>query len=261
MSEPKIFNAVFPPLRDQVGELFSSLEVTDGRPSPVASSSGYGTDSDSVIGIFGDDVNYLEYSAVRILNHNLKFAPFDYALDYGVYVSGGNVTGRTYTEVTLPNGQRDTYLGFDPVSSKSIEVDFHLTQTPDEEKTVGEIIFLNQSSISLERDFSSYEERWREKVKEIALGDGGIHRVITLSKSGNNLRYEANCQFRFMSAAEIESLRALKESGAPFYFQPESETNPHRMYLVHWAGPFDVRYTSSYKGAGLSINMQLKEVN
>jgi len=63
-----------------------------------------------------------------------------------------------------------------------------------------------------------------------------------------------------MSNAEVESLRTLKESGQPFYFQPDSVSNAHNIYKVEWTGPWNVTYTSNFKGAGYTINMQVKEV-
>lgn len=258
MSEPKILNIVTPSYYLGWPSLFNSPLLRDGSTIPQASSSGGSSDGAFVYGQFGDNVNYVDYTTIVWLNHNKKFG--DGLFSYSFNRDGASIPGGTLYEGIDMFGRMNSVATYPKFNAKLLTFGWVHTEPLSQEKMMGELILANQNTIQLTKDFSSYEERWREKVKEIALGDGGIHRVVTLSSTGRNLRYEANCQFRFLTESEVISLNALKESGAPFYFQPESETRPDKIFKCHWTGPWDIKYTSSYKGAGYTVSMNLKEV-
>jgi hypothetical protein len=257
MSEPKILNILNTPYYSGYSAFFNNSNLRDLNPLTVVNSYGYSSDGTAVEGTYSYVIADSIYTGVIFLYHNLRFGNIN---DYSILNDGAAISGKTMAEVTDFYGFRHTVIRFPRISIRYLNISFSHTEPIGQEKTMGELLLVNEETVSLTRDFSSYDQRFREKVKEIVLGDGGIHRVITLSGTGKNLRYEANCQFKFMTPQEVESLRALKESGTPFYFQPESETNPQNIYLCHWTGPWDVKYTSSYKGAGLTVNMQIKEV-
>ena len=258
MSEPKILNIVTPAHYNGWPSLFNNAYLRDGLITPLAVSSGGASDSTYVYASFGDNVNYVDYTMMLWINHNKLFNGDSFS--YNLNRDGASVSGKVLTEYTNSLGQQTSLITFPKMNAKLFTFGWTSTNPANQEKSMGELILANENIITLTRDFSSYEERWREKVKEIILGDGGIHRVITLSGSGKNLRYEANCQFKFMTQAEVEALKSLKASGVPFYFQPESKTNPQNIYLCHWTGPWDAKYTSNFKGAGYTVSMQLKEV-
>ena len=122
------------------------------------------------------------------------------------------------------------------------------------------MLFVTDDEISFQTDFTSYSERWREQVNEIHLGDGGIHRILTLGNLERNLRYEANCQFKFLDLPTVDKLKTLKDSRSPFYFQPESLTAPQKIFNCYITSNWDVRYTTTFKGAGYTVNFNVKEV-
>lgn len=258
MSEPKIIDVVMPEvLTDALYPLYKDPLIRDGLTTPVAISDGGGTDDQFVYAVFGDGVTYVDYTGVLFLNHNCLFG----AENYTVNRHGLSIPGKTTHEVTdTITGQRHTLVKFPKNNSHKLNVGWAKTEPPNVLKTLGELVLFNENTITLQRDFSNYEERWREVSKEISLQNGGAHRVVTLSSAGENLRYECFAQFNFMSAAEVESWRRLKESGIPFNFMPESETNPHKIYKCHFTGPWNVKATSQYEGAGYTISVTLKEI-
>lgn len=258
MSEPKIIDIVTPSFYSGDSDLFGSSYLRDGDIVSSGISTGAASDATTVTGTYGDNITYVDFTTVVILNTNKLFNGL--SSSYNLKADGVTISGVTVSEHTTIDGFRHACLKFPKTSAKLFEMSWSSTTPANQEKRIGELILANENTVTLARDFNSYQEKWREKVKEIMLGDGGVHRVITLSGSGKNLRYEANCQFKFMTTAEVEALRALKESGNPFWFMPESETNPHKIFQCHWTGPWDVTYTSSYKGAGLTVNMQVKEI-
>lgn len=132
------------------------------------------------------------------------------------------------------------------------------TKTANQEKAVGEIVLCGVTLAA--NDLASYDTKWREKTKEVVLGDGAIHRVMTRAVSGRNGRYEARCRWSYMSKAMRDNFKALKEAGQPFLWQPESVNVPEEVYYVHWTNAWDDKYMSNFKGAGYEIVMDLKEV-
>lgn len=257
MSEPKIIDIVTPPLYDDGSyPLFGDTALRDGLITPVVQSTGGGTDGTLVYGEFGNGGTDVDFTGIVVLNHN-KSTGSSFTLND----QGGAISGlQTFTITDGYTGFTHSLISFPKISSNKLSVGFTHTSPVNQLKSIGEIIFFNENTVTLTRDFASYDEKAREKVKDLMLGDGTIHRVFTVSASGKNMRYESNCEFRYMTEAEVESLRALKESGEPFYFMPESETKPHKQYLCHWTGNFDARYSSHYKAAGYTVKMALKEV-
>lgn len=126
------------------------------------------------------------------------------------------------------------------------------------EKKAGEVIVANL--IYSAPDFSTYDPKWRERTKEIVLGDGSVHRVSVKDAAGRLGKYEAATKWSYLTKSERDSLKAIKESGQPFLFQPESETVPDEIYYVHWANAWDEKYMSSYKGSGYEVVMNVKEI-
>lgn len=259
MSEPKILNIFRPFVFNGYEDYFNNDILYDGEPAPELYTSGLADDMFDLIAKFGDDANTLNYSGIIFINNNINSNDAIYGVNINDSVIG-RPPGIVYAEKTDEYSRKTSAFYFPTIGSKLLAVGFGKTIPSDSEKKIGELVFFNEDIVALGRDFSGYSESYREKIKEIILGSGGIHQVITRSPTGKNLRYEADCQFQFMTEREVEDLRKLKEDGKPFHFQPESLSNPQNIYLCHWVGPFDVRYTSSYKGAGLTVNMKVKAV-
>lgn len=264
MSEPKIIDVVTPQVWTEASyPLFGSPLIRDGLVTPVAQSTGGGLDGQYVYGEFGDNVTPVDFTGVLFLNHNrADVNPFYGIPDwFSLNRQGSSISGVKTYEITEPiTNRRHTMMKFPKMNSYRLAVGFTNTNPTDQLKSLGELILFNENTITLARDFTSYEERWREVAKEISLSNGGIHRVVTTSSAGKNLRYEAVAKFNFMTESEVESWKALKESGNTFLFMPESETAPQNIYRCHFTGPWNVKSTSNYKGAGYTISVTLKEV-
>lgn len=255
MSEPKIIDIIRPPIYGSNYVLFTDDGISDGSLTPVIQSTGGGTDGLLVYGAFGDGVEYLDYTGVLLLNHNCKFG----AANYTVNRHGLSISGKTTHEVTDPaTGYRHTLIKFPSVDSYAINVGFTHTEPANQLKSLGELVLFNENTVTLARDFTSYEERWANVAREIMLENGGVHKVVQTSSPDTSVRYEARAEFNFMAESEMESMRHLFRTGRTFTFMPESETNPHKYYECHLVGPLGIKYTSSYKGAGYTVSLTLR---
>lgn len=154
--------------------------------------------------------------------------------------------------------QSDRFINIGSSSLDRLQIDIVSTKTANQEKSIGEIVLCGVTLAA--DDMASYDTKWREKTKEIVLGDGAIHRVITRAVSGRNGRYEARCRWSYLSKAMRDNFKALKESGQPFLWQPESVNVPEEVYYVHWTNAWDDKYMNNFKGAGYEVVMDLKEV-
>lgn len=188
-----------------------------------------------------------------ILNHNM--------VDYYVYAWTGAWTEVGNYTVNLsvgPYGARSTYISHTGYSTTAMRIDVYGTQPSNVEKMIGEILFCS-TTLSCS-DFSTYDPKWRERTKEIVLGDGSVHRVNVKDASGRLGKYEAATKWSYLTKAERDSLKAIKDAGQPFMFQPESVSVPEDIYYVHWSNAWDEKYMSSYKGSGYEVVMNVKEV-
>lgn len=183
-----------------------------------------------------------------LLNHNLK----TWTLYYW--------NGSAWTSATSQAADATTsrYVSFGSVSCTKVKLSATATMTPNQEKSIGEIVLCGTTLAAA--DIASYDTKWREKTKEVVLGDGSIHRVLTRAVSGRNGRYEARCRWTYLTKSQRDALKAIKEAGQPFLWQPESVTVPEEVYYVHWANTWDDKYMSNFKGAGYEVAVDLKEV-
>ncbi len=184
---------------------------------------------------------------VILKNYNFK--------EYNVYYWNGawsNIYG------TSNDSQSSRYISLSPVSTTAIAIHCLKTKTANQEKAIGEIITCG-TSLACD-DMYSYDPKWRERSKEIVLGDGSLHKVYTKDKSGRLSKYEAALKFHYLSKATRDALKAIKDTGEPFLFQPESVTVPEDIYYVHWSNTWDEKYMSNFKSAGYEVVMNLKEV-
>jgi hypothetical protein len=133
------------------------------------------------------------------------------------------------------------------------------TQTADEEKAIGELIYCSLA-LDFGRDFKSYEVGAREKVSLNTLGDGTIHQVMTLFSTNRTQKYECRFQIQYLSVDNLEIYQSLKEVGDPLIWQPESVSRPDQVFLVYIQGPIRWAYSDQFKGAGVTLNGDLREV-
>lgn len=184
-----------------------------------------------------------------MLNHNLK--------EWTLYQWNGS----SYVSVTSNNADSgaNRVQSLSSFSTTKIKLSMLKTQTANQEKAIGELIF-GALSLDIGSDMASYDPKWREKSRELVLGDGSIHKVVTRAVSGRNNRYEARVRFQYLTQTQRDNLKSVKETGAPFIWQPESVSLPQEVYYVHWANAWDDKYMASYKGAGYEVTMDVKEV-
>jgi len=170
--------------------------------------------------------------------------------------------GSSWPTITSDSNDTNTsrYIGVSPVTTNAVRFDITSTKTANQEKSIGEIVVCQLLSVAGNNDFSSYDPKWRERTKEIVLGDGAIHRVNVKDSAGRLCKYEAATKFTYLSKSTRDELKAIKDAGQPFLLQPESVTVPEDVYYVHWANAWDEKYMSSYKGSGYEVIMNVKEV-
>lgn len=262
MSEPKIFTKNYID-----SESVITVSSGDGSKANL-----YDRDIDSLFQTSGqdDDADTFQVSAdfyeggvltprtidtLMILNHNLN----NWAAMY--------FDGSTYQPMTLEANDvsNNTIKSFTPVSTTGIVIICVGTQIADAEKFIGELIAC-ALQVDIGHDLETYDQQFREKTKDVILGDGSLHKMVTRWAQNRTEKYEASVRIQLLATSghdpeeERLALRAIKEAGEPFLWQPESAARPAEIFLVHWANGWNERYVSSYKGAGVEISMQLKEV-
>ena len=187
---------------------------------------------------------------VIIVNHNMK----DIEVRYWI-VGTGYVFLTALTGITAST----TILSFSPVSTIKIIILAKETQIPNQEKQLG-LFFACNTQVNIEPEITSLSVNYRQKQSSLLMGDGQLQRTVVMHAPNRSAKYQAKVSFRLLPDATFEILRAVKESGLAFLWQPESETKPEDIFLVHWTGPLRWSYTSKYKGAGKNMTLDLKEV-
>lgn len=262
MSVPKFLTANLTPnlnysfLRGMQLSLFIDKDrITQTTTTTGASDGAY-------VSVYFYSAGYVSYpcNSVFVFNHNLKFGS-----GIGIYLNftlGGNpqtLTNLVRHDITNTNGTRDSIFTFDKMTTDGLEVAFLETEPANQQKSVAEVI-VTSDQISISREMTNYEYRFREKSRDINLGSGKYHRIIRAQANGKADRYEANCQFRYINQTELESLRTLYKTHSTFYFQPEPDTRPQDIFLCYMTNPWNVAYSSKDKNAGYTVNIQVKEV-
>lgn len=255
MSEPRIYS------RNYVDKYCSFspthggnvIYLFDGYANTVYSTTGANSDSTQTtifIDFYSDSLPVnRQIDTIIMKNYNFKSWSIEYR-------DGTNWILLSYQTTDIQNNR---HITFSPVSTQRIRIDATTTKTPNEEKKIGELIVCN-TTLDVGSDMSSYDPKWRERVKDIVLGDGSLHKVYVKDASGRLGKYEASAKFNYLSKATRDALKAIKDSGQPFLWQPESVTAPEDVYFVHWANPWDEKYMSQNKSAGYEVVMNLKEV-
>jgi len=184
-----------------------------------------------------------------LLNHNVK------SWDLHKYDSGAWTLVNAQTAIAVSH----SIVSFDEFSDSRVRVELKTTQTANAQKSVGQLILCNHT-LTFTDDFTEYSEAWREDVRVLKLADGSEDRAYARRTVGRVGLFECSWRVDCASSSFRDSLFSVKESGEPFYFEPESTTDAGRMYFVHWAGPWQAKYTTSYKGAGWTITGKFTEV-
>lgn len=192
-----------------------------------------------------------------LINHNLK----NWDLEYW--------NGSAWAALANENADDGdyTFKSFGEVTTSKIRLLCDETQTADAEKAVGEMIACAlQMDFGQLQDLVGMERRDRERTREITLGDGSEHRMVTLWTKNRATKYTMRATVMFTDEAgqgwgEFRAqLKAIVDARRPFLWQPESVTHPDEVFLVRQEEPWSERYVSSYKGAGIEVPLSLSEV-
>lgn len=258
-AEPKIFTKNYLDPGDGIAAatLFagsgngSILNIVDRDSQSLWASSGAASDA-TVVEIFGSFFAGLVQKTIDtliILNHNLATFTLSY-WDGTAWVALSPVS------VSVAN----TIYSFTPVSTTGIRLTMSATRTTNQEKTIGQLMAC-ALTLAVGTDMEAdYTQTYRERSKEVVLGDGSVHKMVTRFSPYRTQKYEAKVSFKLLTNAQADALLAIKEAGEPFLWQPESVTKPEEIFLVHWSNPWNRRYSSSYKGSGNDVQMNLREV-
>lgn len=190
-----------------------------------------------------------EIDRVIIVNHNLKDPTIEYwdGDSWETFATGSALA--TANKIFTNAG----------VTTDRIRIRCSTTQVTNEEKEIGELIVC-AVNIAIAQDLTQLVPSSRVEESQLKTADGSLHRTVFKHTQYRSEKYEATVSFNFVTAAEIETLRQLKENGAAFTFQPESEQRIDEIYYCHWVGPFKPKYMTTSKAAGFTIEMQIKEV-
>ena len=186
-----------------------------------------------------------------LLNTNVKDFTFQR------YASGAYVN---VFDATVPENARFMYCEFGQITTSRIKILLKSTQYAfNQEKEIGEMIAC-RLRYNMSQNIATQTVSHREKKQTIELGDGQRHVAYTRFSENRISKYGASATFALMPQVDYDFLEALKNQGAPFLWYPESETRPQEIYYVNWVNQFIANYTSSYKGAGYDLTMELEEV-
>jgi len=186
---------------------------------------------------------------LMLLGHNLK--------TWTAYYWDGSAWQTWASETT--DAAADTIKSCTSRATTKIKIECTATQVVDAEKYIGELIVC-ALTLDIGSDWESYNPKGRERSKEIVLGDGSIHKMTTRFTQYRTQKYEADVVFNFIAEATRDLLKAIREAGEPFLWQPESTTRPAEVYYVHWTTTWDEDYPTPVKSSGNKIQMHLKEV-
>lgn len=189
------------------------------------------------------------FDRVILVNHNLK--------DVSIYYWDGSDWQLLHSETNMASGH--TIIEVNETTSARIRIEMSTTQDADEEKAVGEFIVC-ASVIDGGTDLDNYKVSLNQKAVEVELADGSVHRTVFNTSLTRTCKYTMNARLSYLTKAQLEELRSLKEAGAAFLWQPEATERPEEIYLVTWNGPMAFNYASLYKGSGYVLELSLREV-
>ncbi len=184
-----------------------------------------------------------------VVNHNLK----DIELEYW----NGSAWASAVTDTVI--AVSTSTLSFTAVTTTKVKLKATETQVADEEKLIG-LLVVCALQLDVGVELSQYGIKYRQKNSQLVLGDGALHRTVVMHSAFRSDKYGARITFKYLSDAQFELFRAIKEAGEAFLVQLESTNKPEDIYFVHWVSPLSWAYASRYKGAGKNLTIEVKEV-
>lgn len=190
------------------------------------------------------------FTSIWVLNHNMKQWDIEY------YDGSWHSLLAETVDAT-----QDRLVEFAAVTASMLRISCLKTQVAHEQKKIGELIVANLL-LDIGKDMSNYDVRYREKVKDIVLGDGSLHRVVSPYGNSYSLsqKYEANVGFKYISKSLRDSLKAIKELNESVLWLPESSALPYEIFEVLWTSPWAEKFSSLYKSSGYDISFTLRGV-
>lgn len=185
-----------------------------------------------------------------LLNHNLAA--------FTVYYWDGT-TYQSWATGTAAAAGANNLISLSSQTTSKVKLTMLTTNPSNAEKAIGEFI-LCALQLDIGLDPVSYKVQYRQKIKQITLGDGSLHQASVFWTANRSEKYEAKVNFENLPAATRDLLAAIKEAAQPFLWYPESITKPDDIFLVNWYAPYAWDYNSLYKGAGVNIGLDLREV-
>lgn len=187
--------------------------------------------------------------SILLINHNIK------AFDLYYWNGSSFVLWQSFTG--LASGTTFQTLSSQTISQ--VQLILHTTQVANQEKAIGE---LNLMALQLDfgQDLYTYKVAFRQRVKDLPMGDGSLQRGVIRWSYNRIEKYEATWSLILATDALKTSLLAIKQAGIPFMWYPESVTHPDEIWYCHWYDPRNYDYTSFVKSAGNNLQAMFKEV-
>jgi hypothetical protein len=255
MAEPKIFSKNYVSADCTFAESHTSGTVArlydrDNSAQYVTSGANSDATEASIEVTFKENTTAVSrtFTNIMVLNHNLKSLWLDYW------------NGSSWVAITSASGLAVTnsVYSFSSITASKFRIRATLTQTTNVEKLIGELIACNLT-LDIGTELDSYDVSWRQKANELEMGDGSFHRTVVPHSTTRSTKYEATARFTYLTTTTLLALRAIREAGLPFLWQPESSERPDQIFYVHWIGNERTHYASPYKGAGHILEMNLRE--
>jgi hypothetical protein len=202
------------------------------------------------------------FDTLALINHNIKNYTVAWwtGSAWTTFITQTADTSQSLSRNVSTYGNTPTALAsFSSVTTSQILLTLNTTQTPNQEKAIGELICCNQQ-LNVGLDLLTYDLAFRQKVKDNLMGDGSLTRAVVLWTLNRYEKYEAKATFNFVSDSLLASFMSIKNQGLPVLWYPEALQRPDEFWLVHLHNPRMYKYMVAYKGAGNILSLDLKEV-
>ena len=124
---------------------------------------------------------------------------------------------------------------------------------------IGEWI-LGLEAFRAQEGLFEYQEAHPDRDLRVEAAEGSLAVGTVPWTDFNRLKYAAQARFDFLTENQRDVLKAIKDSGKPFLWWPEPISRPERIFQVHWIGQWRQRFTTTFKGSGLTVDLELREV-
>lgn len=187
--------------------------------------------------------------SLLMINHNIK------AFDLYYWNGSAFTLWQSFTGLASST----LFQSLSSQSTTAVQLILHTTQVANQEKAIGEFNLM-ALLLDLGVDLYTYKVAFRQRVKDLAMGDGSLKRGIIRWTYNRIEKYEATWSLHLITDAQRNSLLTIKQLGTPFLWYPESISRPDEIWYVHWYDPRDYQYSSYVKSAGNEFQASFKEV-